>query len=79
MQWRATPTSTLVAKWTTFYRVRVVSGEKIVEMGEKYGLNMTSHFRPECIDTESTPLEGDKEVVYDITWGWGVGGQAWKT
>ena len=48
----------------------------MVEMGEKYGLNMTSHFRLECRATESTPLEGDKEVVYDITWGGGVGGQA---
>ena len=48
----------------------------MVEMGEKYGLNVTSHFRPECMATESTPLEGDKEVVYDITQGWGVGAQA---
>ena len=39
----------------------------MVEMGEKYGLNVTSHFRPEGMATESTPLEGDKEVVYDIT------------
>ena len=57
----------------------VVTEEKIVEMGEKYGLNVTSHFRLECMATESSPLEGDKEVVYDITWSWGVDGQAWET